>query len=119
MYAEAVEESRAYAQLTRNPEDLENAAALDLGFRSGGWPAAEAQLAAVYEKRRKSGYASPFVIARLFADRGDNGKAFQWLDIAYREHDSLLIGLNVWPQFSSLRSDPHFPELVSKIGLPQ
>jgi TolB-like protein/Tfp pilus assembly protein PilF len=119
MYPEAVEEFGANAQLTRDPEAVENAAALDRGFRSGGWPAAEAQLADVFESRRKTGYASPFMIARLYADRGDSDKAFQWLDIAYREHDSLLIGLTVWPQFASLRSDPHYAELVDKIGLPR
>jgi TolB-like protein/Tfp pilus assembly protein PilF len=119
MYPEAVQEFEANAQLLHNPEDLENAAALERGFHSGGWPAAEAQLAAVFESRRKTGYASPFMIARLYADRGDKDKAFDWLDIAYREHDSLLIELDVWPQFASLRSDSRFAELVRKIGLPR
>jgi TolB-like protein/Tfp pilus assembly protein PilF len=118
MYPQAVEEFDANSQLMDNPEDLENAAALDRGFRSGGWPAAEAELAAVFEKRRRVSYASPFMIARLYADRGDKEKAFGWLDIAYREHDSLLIELNVSPQFASLRSDPRYASLTSKIRLP-
>jgi hypothetical protein len=92
---------------------------LNRGFRSAGWPGAEAQLAAVYENRRKTGYASPFMIARLYADRGEKDKAFGWLDVAYRERDCLLIGLNVWPQFAALRSDPRFVDLVTKIGLPK
>jgi TolB-like protein/Tfp pilus assembly protein PilF len=117
MYAEAVAEFSANARLTRNPEDFENSTALERGFRAGGWPAAEAELAAVFEKRRNRGYSSPFMISRLYADRGDNSKAFEWLDIAYREHDSLLIGLRVWPQFASLRSDSRYGELVERIGL--
>jgi len=119
MYPEAVEEYRANAELTHNPEELENAAALENGFRSGGWPAAEARLAAVFEDRRKTGYASPFMIARLYADRGDKEKALQWLDIAYREHDCLLITVNTSVQFVPLRSDPRFAELISKVGLPR
>jgi hypothetical protein len=35
------------------------------------------------------------MIARLYADLGDKEQAFQWLDTAYREHDWLLIALNV------------------------
>lgn len=118
MYSDAVDEFIANSRLTHNPEDLENSAALARGFRSGGWRDAEAQLAAVYESRRKTGYASPFVIARLYADRGEKDKAFTWLDVAYREHDSLLVGLNVSPQFGSLHSDPRFGDLAAKIGLP-
>jgi TolB-like protein/Tfp pilus assembly protein PilF len=119
MYPEAMAEFNAEAQFTHNPEDLENTVALNRGFRSTGWPGAEAQLAAVYENRRKTGYASPFMIARLYADRGEKDKAFGWLDVAYRERDCLLIGLNVWPQFAALRSDPRFVDLVTKIGLPK
>lgn len=119
MYPEAVKEFNANVRLTRNAEDLANAAALDRGFRSGGWPVGEAQLAAVFENRRKTGYASPFMIARLYADCGDKDNAFHWLDIAYRERDSLLIGLTTSPQFASLRSEPRYAELVDKIGLPK
>ncbi len=119
MYPEAVAEFRANAELTHNPEDIENATALENGFRSGGWPAAEAQLATVFEGRRKTGYASPFMIARLYADRGDKENAFHWLDIAYREHDCLLITVNTSIQFAPLRSDPRYSELVRSIGLPK
>ncbi|HUA14481.1 MAG TPA: tetratricopeptide repeat protein [Verrucomicrobiae bacterium] len=119
MYPQTVEEFRTYAQLTGNPQDRENADALDRGFRSGGWPGAVTQLIAVFENRRKIGYASPFIIARLYSDLGEKDKAFEWLDTAYREHDSLLIALTSWPQFDSLRSDPRFDELMRKVGLPK
>lgn len=119
MYAQAVEQAKAYAQLTGNAEDAETATALERGFRSAGWPGALAQVISVFENRRKTSYASPFMIARFYADRGDRNEAFEWLDAAYREHDRLLIALNIWPQFDSLRSDPRFAALVSKVGLPK
>jgi hypothetical protein len=99
---------------------MENAGALEHGFRAGGWPRGLAEVIAVQENRRKNGgYVSAFEIARFYADRGDKEKAFEWLDTAYRDHDSLLIGLTIYPQFNSIRSDPRFAELVAKVGLPK
>ena len=119
MYPEAVAEFQTNAQLTGNREDLENAAGLAGGFRSAAWPGALTQLIAVFENRRTTSYASPFIIARLYADHGDKDRAFEWLDVAYRERDCLLIGLNISPQFESLHSDPRYSDLMSKIGLPK
>jgi TolB-like protein len=119
MYPQAVEELNAYGRLSGIPAVIENAAALEHGFHNGGWPQALTEVIAVYENRRKTSYASPFEIARLYADRGDKEKAFDWLDTALREHDSLLIGIRPDPQFNSIRSDPRFDELTSKIGLPK
>jgi adenylate cyclase len=118
MYPQAMEEFKVNAELMRDPENAENAAAMERGFRSSGWPGAQTQLISVFENRRKNGYASPFMIARLYADVGNREKAFEWLDIAYREHDCLLIELNSWVQFDDLRLDPRFAALVRKIGLP-
>jgi len=120
MYPQAVEEWRAVGQLANNPDASENGNALDHGFHAGGWRQALAEVIAAQQNRRNhGGYASPFEIARFYADRGEREKAFEWLDIAYREHDCLLIGLNMSFQFDSIRSDPRFAELVHKVGLPQ
>jgi TolB-like protein/Tfp pilus assembly protein PilF len=119
MYPETIDEYKAYAQATGNLELIENAAALEHGFRSGGWPQALSEIIAVYKNRRKRGYESPFIIARFYADMGEKDKAFEWLDIAYREHDSLLVTVNASPGFDNVHSDPRFAELVSRIGLPK
>jgi hypothetical protein len=50
---------------------------------------------------------------------GDKDQAFQWLNTAYQEHNSELIGLKTTPSFDLIRSDPRFAELVRKVGLPQ
>ena len=118
MYAQAVDEWKIYGQLTGNRDDAEWGAALDRGFRAAAWKGALTEAIRVVEAQRKTSYASPYKIARLYADLGDKEKAFEWLDIAYREHDWLLMELNTGFQVDSLRSDPRFAELVRKVGLP-
>jgi len=119
MYPQVIEEWKVYGQLSGNPDWAELAAALEQGFRSGGWKGALAQAIQFLQAQRETHYYSPYLIARLYADLGDKEQAFQWLDTAYREHDWLLIGLNTQFQLDPLRSDPRFAELVRKVGLPQ
>ncbi len=119
MYPQVIEEWKIYGQLSSNPDYAEFAAALEQGFRSGGWRGALAHSIQVLQALRKTHYYSPYLIARLYADLGDKERAFQWLDTAYREHDWLLIGLNTQFELDPVRSDPRFAELVRKVGLPQ
>jgi TolB-like protein len=117
MYPQVVEEWKTYGQMTGNPEDAEFGDALDRGFRSAGWKGALTQAIETLQIRRKTSYYSPLLIARFYADLGDKEHAFQWLDIAYREHDWLLYGLKTMFQLDPLRSDPRFAELEAKVGL--
>lgn len=119
MYPQVIEEWKTYAQLTGDPDDANYAAALDQGFHSSGWNGALTQAIKVRQARRKTGYFSPFQIARMYADLGDKEQALQWLDIAYREHDFLLVCLATHFQFDPLRSDPRFATLEHKIGFPK
>jgi tetratricopeptide (TPR) repeat protein len=120
-YPQALQEWKTDAQLEGDKNSAEWAAALDAGFRSGGWPAAlrkgiEVSLA---QRKAKSGYVSPYGIAEFYADSGDKDHAFEWLNTAYQEHDVNLINLRTDFAFDSLRSDPRYAELVRKIGFPQ
>ena len=119
MYPQAIEEWDVESHLNGTPDELQFADALERGNRSGGWKGAFAGAAAAMEARREKGYASPFMIARFYAAIGDTNKAFKWLDIAYREHDRLLIDLNLPPGFDNIRSDSRYAELVRKVGLPK
>ena len=120
-YPQAIREFETDAQLEGDKNRVEYAAALDAGFRSGGWPSAlrngiEVSLA---QRKAKTGYISPYGIASLYADLGNKEHAFEWLNTAYQEHGHLLYGLRTDFAFDSLRSDPRYAELVRKIGLPQ
>jgi len=119
MYPEVIEEWKTYGKITGDRSDVEWGETLEQGFRSAGWQGAMTRAAELSEARRKTGYESPLMIARLYANLGDKERTFRWLDTAYREHDWLLIGLNTYFQFDSVRADPRFAELVRKVGLPQ
>jgi TolB-like protein/DNA-binding winged helix-turn-helix (wHTH) protein/Tfp pilus assembly protein PilF len=120
MYPQVIEEFRINSQLSGSPEDAGLADALDQGFRSAGWKGALTKAIAFREAQRiKAGYSSAEEIAQLYADLGDKDQAFRWLNVAYQEHDWLLIGLKTFIPLAPLRSDPRFAELVGKIGLPQ
>jgi tetratricopeptide (TPR) repeat protein len=120
MYPQVVEEFKIEGRLSGIPEEVGFADALDQGFRSAGWKGALTKAIAYREAQRiKTGdYFSPEEIAVMYADLGDKDQAFRWLNIAYQEHDWLLIGLKTFIPFAPLRSDPRFAELAHKIGLP-
>jgi serine/threonine-protein kinase len=69
------------------------------------------------KQQAKHKYLSPTVIAALYGALGEENQAFAWLDKAYDERDSLLIGLRVEPMFDPLRSDPRFTDLLRRVGL--
>jgi TolB-like protein/Flp pilus assembly protein TadD len=61
---------------------------------------------------------SAMAIAEIFAYRGENERAFEWLDRAYRQHDSDLRGIKGNPLLKNLESDPRYNALLRKMKLP-
>jgi serine/threonine protein kinase/tetratricopeptide (TPR) repeat protein len=118
-YPQVVGEWKVYGQLSSDRRESDFASAMEQGFRSGGWKGALTKGIEDRQTQRKTGYASAYQIAILYADLGDKNQAFQWLNTAYQERDSYLMGLKTDFQLEPLRSDPRFAELVRKVGLPQ
>jgi len=56
------------------------------------------------------------VFAVVYAGFGDVDQTIEMLEKAYEERSALLIWLNVWPIFDSLRSHPRFMRLLGRIG---
>ena len=117
LYSQSVQEWILKSRMNGTPDEIKLADALERGYQSAGWNGAVRGAAAAMEARRKSGYASAFDIARFCAEAGDKERAFYWLDTALREHDRLLLGLEVLPGFEKIRPDPRFAELARKVGL--
>jgi serine/threonine protein kinase/TolB-like protein/Tfp pilus assembly protein PilF len=120
-YEQVIQEYKIYAQLTGDKNYAELAPAMEAAFRSGGWPAAARNAIDIHISRRKAGTdnSAAYPIADFYADLGDKEHAFEWLNIAYREHNTYLIFLRTDPVLDPLRSDPRYAELVRKIGFPQ
>jgi len=100
---------------------------------SGGSPLIKASLGHAYAKANrkeeatkivaelnelsKQRYVSSYERAAISVALGDERQSFQWLEKAFEEHSFHMIYLKVWPQFSAIRSDPRFQQLVHRLGL--
>jgi adenylate cyclase len=58
-----------------------------------------------------------YQIGEVYAWRGENDKAFKWLERAYAQRDSAIPGLKVSPiiQFSNLPKDPRYSALLRRL----
>jgi tetratricopeptide (TPR) repeat protein len=63
-------------------------------------------------------FVSPFNIALIYTGLGQQDRAFEWLERAFRERSDLLIYLKVDPRLDPIRSDARFRDLVGRVGVP-
>jgi serine/threonine-protein kinase len=59
-----------------------------------------------------------YVMAELFAERGDKDRAFEWLERARTQRDPRLKMIKVDPYLRALRDDPRYPAFLGKLNLP-
>jgi TolB-like protein/Tfp pilus assembly protein PilF len=59
-----------------------------------------------------------YQIAEVYAVRGEKDKAFEWLQIAFDNHDTGTLSVLVDPLVRGLRDDPRYKNLLAKLGLP-
>lgn len=121
MYPQVLEEWKLWGQLSGNQSASEFAAALEQGFRSGGWDRALTEGIELRQGQRKAGYTdvSAYNIALLYAELGNRDQAFKWLDTAYREHNIELVKLKTDFLLDNLHTDSRFADLVHRVGLPE
>jgi TolB-like protein/tetratricopeptide (TPR) repeat protein len=77
-------------------------------------PEADAALARLTE-----GFAdtAAYQIAEVYAYRGDNDRAFEWLERARRQRDGGLVGMQRDPFLANLRGDSRWEVFLRKMGL--
>ena len=81
----------------------------------GDRKAADAALADLIANSR-DGLA--YQVSQVYAVRGEVDKAFEWLQIAFDNHDGGMPSLLVDPLLRGLRDDPRYKNLLAKLGLP-
>jgi adenylate cyclase len=74
--------------------------------------------AALAELTTKFQKESPYVIATVYGYRGEVDEAFKWLDQALAERDAYLTSIKSDPLLTKIASDPRYPALLQKTGLP-
>src|SRR5947209_18959282 len=70
------------------------------------------------EKPSSTGTLDWFFIASVYAALGDKDQGFAWLEKACENRDFFVTYLNVYPPLDPLRSDPRFPRLLARVGIP-
>jgi serine/threonine-protein kinase len=78
-------------------------------------PAADAALAELIDKDRN---VLAYQIAEVYAWRGETDKAFEWLQVAFDNHDTGMLSLLIDPLMRGLHHDARHNGLLAKIGLP-
>ncbi len=78
---------------------------------------AERLVHGLIEKRRRE-YVSSVSIAGLSGGVGKMDLAFEYLDRAYEERDTLMPIIAVLPELSGLRSDPRFQTILRRMRFP-
>jgi serine/threonine-protein kinase len=82
----------------------------------GDKAAADAALADLIANAAREGFA--YQIAEVYALRGENDKAFEWLQTALDDRDAGMLGLSADPLLRGLRDDARYKSLLAKVGLP-
>ncbi len=84
-------------------------------YARGDRPAADAALAELIAKDAK---IEAYQIAEVYAWRGETDKAFEWLQIAFDNRDTGLLGLLIDPLTRRLHHDVRYNTMLGKVGLP-
>jgi eukaryotic-like serine/threonine-protein kinase len=114
MHEEAVAAAKTFFEVLGDKEVVQ---ALQRGYTAAGYSGAMRQAAETLSERSHSTYVQPTQIARLYAHAGDKGCALEWLEKAYEERLPAMVHLGVDLDWSSLRDEPRFQDLMRRVNL--
>jgi tetratricopeptide (TPR) repeat protein len=117
MPEEAISEIQRAVRLSRRSAAM--LATLAHAYAVTGKPREARKILRDLRARSRRSYVSPASTAVVFGGLGDKETALEWLEIAYQQRDPGLHTLKVHPVFDSLRSEPHFRDLVRRMRFPQ
>jgi tetratricopeptide (TPR) repeat protein len=89
------------------------------GYAEGAYQGARRQLGDTLATQRNETYVLPTDIAMVYALAGEIGRALDWLERGFEEHDPYMPYLSGDPVFDPLRENPRFQALLRRMNLPQ
>jgi len=111
MYREA---EAAFREFT---PDVPPSASLQIAYvRAVAGKRQEAE-AIIAGQRKSRSPAQASAIPHCYAALGERGRALDWLEQAFSQHDPHLVWAKARPEYDSLRSEPRFAALMQKMGL--
>jgi eukaryotic-like serine/threonine-protein kinase len=116
--SEALPEYQKAAELSEGDQDP--TAALAHAYAALGRKTEAEKILSELQRKSKTSYVSPYLIATIYAGLGDKERAFEFLEQAYQERSSdLPYFLKADLRIDNLRSDPRYAELLRRMGLPR
>ncbi len=79
----------------------------------------QAEARAVLEellKRSTERYVPPYYVAMIYNGLGQRDEALAWLERGFQQRDPRMALLKVEPKWNNLRADPHFQDLMRRVG---
>ena len=111
---EAMVEYQKAAEVTDDPVVL---AYLAQGYAKTGKGDKAWNLLSQLEQLATERHVGPFILAMVHLALGENEKAIDDLERAYRDRaDAFIVGIKVEPLLDPLRGDPRFERLVAKVA---
>jgi TolB-like protein/DNA-binding winged helix-turn-helix (wHTH) protein/Tfp pilus assembly protein PilF len=111
-FSSAIAELETVTQEEENPDTMaELAYAYALSGRREEAEKVLHDLKGISERRS----TQAFDYALIYTGLGNKDEAFEWLEMAYREHSGPLAGLGVDPRWDSLRADRRFADLMGRM----
>jgi tetratricopeptide (TPR) repeat protein len=105
-------EYRKAAELTDDPMVV---ALLAQGYAKSGQPDKASNLLLQLEQLAAHRHVGPFTFVLAHLALGENEKAIDDVERAYRERDPNIVGIKVEPLLDPLRGNPRFERLAAKV----
>lgn len=108
-------ESRQTAVLAKDDDGLVLIGAQAKGLASRGAKGMLENTLQQQNERFQKGSLPAYALAQTFAELGEKQKALEYLQIAYRQHETNLLTLRIDPTLSVLHSEPEYRKLVARV----
>jgi tetratricopeptide (TPR) repeat protein len=121
MYPQALAEYDKIAEPDKivAPENQLVADGLGWVYAVSGRRADALKIAKEVEELSSHAYVDFYQVATIYAGLGEKDEAFRLLEKGYEERSAGMLYLVVDPFWYGMRSDPRYPDLLRRIGLPQ